>query len=89
MRDAPSTTKPPSPCSPACTSTAGPADLAVIGADDIPTARLANPPLTTVCYDLHDAARHRAETIIAGLAGQTTRPAVISADPRVIQRSST
>ncbi|MEV4583270.1 substrate-binding domain-containing protein [Nonomuraea jabiensis] len=68
---------------------ASPAGLAVIGADDIPTARLATPPLTTVCYDLYGAARHRAETIVAGLTGRTTRPTGISADPRVIRRSST
>ncbi|MET7328941.1 LacI family DNA-binding transcriptional regulator [Nonomuraea sp. NPDC005650] len=66
-----------------------PADLAVIGADDIPTARLATPPLTTVCYDLHDVAHHRAGAIVAGLAGQPTHHTDASANPRVIQRSST
>ncbi|MFI7152574.1 substrate-binding domain-containing protein [Nonomuraea sp. NPDC050022] len=46
-----------------------PTDMAAVGADDIPTARLAVPPLTTVCWDLHDVARHRAATIVTSLAG--------------------
>lgn len=48
---------------------AAPADLAVIGVDDIPTARLAAPPLTTVTVDLRKAGRGRAEMIMASLAG--------------------
>jgi len=47
-----------------------PADLAVIGVDDIPTARLAAPPLTTVTFDLRQAGRRRAEVIMASLAGR-------------------
>jgi DNA-binding LacI/PurR family transcriptional regulator len=49
---------------------AAPADLAVVGVDDIPTARLAAPPLTTVGLDLREAGRRRAETIAASLAGR-------------------
>jgi DNA-binding LacI/PurR family transcriptional regulator len=49
---------------------AAPADLAVIGVDDIPTARLAAPPLTTIAFDLREAGRGRAEMIMAGLAGR-------------------
>jgi DNA-binding LacI/PurR family transcriptional regulator len=49
---------------------AAPADLAVIGVDDIPTARLTAPPLTTVGFDLREAGRRRAETIAASLAGR-------------------
>ncbi|MEV4171230.1 LacI family DNA-binding transcriptional regulator [Nonomuraea sp. NPDC049709] len=72
-----------------------PGDMAVVGADDIPAARLAAPPLTTVCWDLHDVARHRAETIVTSLAGagQAAHHTGVSADastnPHVIQRSST
>ena len=47
-----------------------PADLAVIGVDDIPTARLAAPPLTTIAFDLREAGRGRAEMIMASLAGR-------------------
>ncbi|MFC4117355.1 LacI family DNA-binding transcriptional regulator [Nonomuraea zeae] len=67
-----------------------PADLAVIGADDIPTARLTAPPLTTVCYDLHQAGRQRAEAVVAGLSGhQLDVVALTPAVPQVVQRSST
>ena len=68
-----------------------PTDMAVVGADDIPTARLAAPPLTTVCWDLHDVARHRAATIVTSLAGAGQAPSHIDASthPHVVQRSST
>jgi DNA-binding LacI/PurR family transcriptional regulator len=65
-----------------------PADLAVIGVDDIPTARLAAPPLTTVGYDLHQAGRGRAEMIMASLTGHELDPAATREDWKVIQRSS-
>jgi DNA-binding LacI/PurR family transcriptional regulator len=65
-----------------------PADLAVIGADDIPVAPLAAPPLTTVAFDLHEAGRHRAEAIVAGLTGQQAPPAIGGIGPRLIQRES-
>jgi DNA-binding LacI/PurR family transcriptional regulator len=47
-----------------------PRDLAVIGLDDTPTARLAAPPLTTVFIDLHAVADHLARTIVCALAGK-------------------
>src|ERR1700728_1348364 len=47
-----------------------PEGLAVIGVDDIATARLAAPPLTTVALDLHQAGRARAERIVASLMGR-------------------
>ena len=47
-----------------------PAGIAVIGADEIPIARLASPPLTTVSYDLHLAGRRLAEAITTSLAGR-------------------
>jgi DNA-binding LacI/PurR family transcriptional regulator len=65
-----------------------PADLAVIGVDDIPTARLAAPPLTTVGVDLHRAGRGRAEMIVAGLAGREPRPVAVHEDWKVIPRAS-
>ena len=71
---------------------AAPAGLAVIGADDIPTARLAAPPLTTVCFDLHQAGRRRAEAVVASLSGREPGLTPALHDPQVmqvIQRSST
>lgn len=47
-----------------------PGDLAVIGVDDIPPARLAAPPLTTVTTDQSAVAAHLAETVRAALKGE-------------------
>ena len=65
-----------------------PTDMAVVGADDIPVARLAAPPLTTVAFDLHEAGRRRAEAIVAGLKNQETHPAMPALGPQVIRRES-
>lgn len=65
-----------------------PADLAVVGADDIPTARLAAPPLTTVFFDLHEAGKQRAEAVVAGLAGQEPAHTFTMTAPRLVERSS-
>ncbi|WP_194903902.1 LacI family DNA-binding transcriptional regulator [Catenulispora rubra] len=68
-----------------------PADFAVIGSDDIPTARLAIPALTTIAFDLHAVGRRRAEAVVASLSGlqldQAALPPVVP--PKVIQRAST
>jgi DNA-binding LacI/PurR family transcriptional regulator len=65
-----------------------PGDLAVVGVDDIPVARLASPPLTTVAFDLHEAGRHRAEAIAAGLEGREPPPAPAGVGPRLVRRES-
>jgi DNA-binding LacI/PurR family transcriptional regulator len=65
-----------------------PGDMAVVGADDIPVARLADPPLSTVAFDLHEAGLHRAEAIAAGLQGREASPARPAAGPRLIRRES-
>jgi DNA-binding LacI/PurR family transcriptional regulator len=49
---------------------AAPADLAVIGVDDIPVARLAAPALTTVTTDQAEVARHLAATVVAAVNGR-------------------
>ncbi len=59
-----------------------PGDLAVIGVDDIPVARLAAPPLTTVTTDQAAVAQHLAATIIAVIAG---RPEPSRLDPDIVQ----
>jgi DNA-binding LacI/PurR family transcriptional regulator len=51
-----------------------PHDLAVIGVDDIPAARLAAPPLTTVRADQRAIASHLAATIGAALSDQPAPP---------------
>jgi DNA-binding LacI/PurR family transcriptional regulator len=55
---------------------AAPRNLAVVGVDDIPAARLASPPLTTVIQDMQTLATHVADTIAASLnrAPRARRP---------------
>jgi DNA-binding LacI/PurR family transcriptional regulator len=66
-----------------------PGDLAVIGADDIPTAQLAAPPLTTIAFDLHEVGHRRAAAVVAGLSGHEPQRTSAPIIPQVIQRSST
>jgi DNA-binding LacI/PurR family transcriptional regulator len=49
---------------------AAPADLAVVGVDDIPAARLAEPALTTVTTDQDAVAAHLAATVVAAINGR-------------------
>ena len=66
-----------------------PADLAVIGVDDIPPARLALPALTTVATDQRIAAEHLADTIVNVIAGKPGPEGPGRALSRVIVRDST
>ena len=68
---------------------AGPdAGLAVIGVDDIPSARLAVPALTTVTTDQTVVAAHLAATVVAAVQGRTG-PTLPAADiVRVVARES-
>jgi DNA-binding LacI/PurR family transcriptional regulator len=66
-----------------------PADLALIGTDDIPAAQLTDPPLTTIRFDLTDAGRRLAEAVAERLAGRTPPTATPTGDPRLIEREST
>ncbi|WP_416971746.1 LacI family DNA-binding transcriptional regulator [Streptomyces sp. 4F14] len=65
-----------------------PEDLAVVGADDIPMARFAAPPLSTVYFDLQEAGRHRAEAVVAGLTGRRAALPGPGAVLRLVQRLS-
>jgi DNA-binding LacI/PurR family transcriptional regulator len=68
---------------------AAPGDLAVIGVDDIPPARLCEPPLSTIATDQTQVAEHLAATIVDVIAG---RPAPERPGPvlsRVVIREST
>jgi DNA-binding LacI/PurR family transcriptional regulator len=66
-----------------------PADLAVIGADDIPTASLNSPPLTTICFDLDEVVHRRAEAVAASLSGRESHLRPASIYPQLIVRSTT
>ena len=65
-----------------------PQDLAVVGVDDIPTAALADPPLTTIAMDPAILARHAVRHIIAAVNGER-RPSRPGPDPlRLVVRES-
>ena len=65
-----------------------PQDLAVVGVDDIPTAALADPPLTTIAMDPAILARHAVRHIIAAVNGER-RPSRQGPDPlRLVVRQS-
>ncbi|UQU61325.1 LacI family transcriptional regulator [Couchioplanes caeruleus] len=71
------------------TGLAAPADLALIGVDDLPAARLAAPPLSTVTTDQRAVAAHLAATVAAAVRGGQ-RPALDAAGVvRVVRRAST
>ncbi|WP_436789970.1 LacI family DNA-binding transcriptional regulator [Yinghuangia sp. YIM S10712] len=66
-----------------------PTDIAVIGIDDIPAARVAAPPLTTIRFDLDEVAHRRADMVIAGLTGREPTSTIAAFSPQLIQRAST
>lgn len=66
-----------------------PGDLAVIGVDDIPAARLSAPPLTTVATGMATFGEHLAAVVAASLNGKSRPQAVAEDAIRVIRRQST
>ncbi|GAA3516303.1 LacI family DNA-binding transcriptional regulator [Streptosporangium album] len=68
---------------------AAPADMAVIGADDILAARFAVPPLTTVAIDSAELGARIAQALLRVLAGESVDPAFFPHDVRVVLRAST
>jgi DNA-binding LacI/PurR family transcriptional regulator len=65
-----------------------PGDLAVIGVDDIPAARLAVPALTTVTTDQAVVAAHLAETVVAEIYDRTLPARELTEVVRVVRRES-
>ena len=65
-----------------------PADLAVVGVDDIPAAALADPPLTTVVEDQRVVAENLAQIIVSGLTGQRAPRRPSSDSLQVVRRES-
>ncbi|QSX79345.1 LacI family DNA-binding transcriptional regulator [Agrilutibacter solisilvae] len=64
-----------------------PWDVAVVGFDDIPMARFANPPLTTVAQDTVRAGELLVETLLRQVRGEATE-AVMLPPELVVRRSS-
>ncbi|GAA5065056.1 DNA-binding LacI/PurR family transcriptional regulator [Thermocatellispora tengchongensis] len=68
---------------------AAPADLAVIGVDDTPMARFAEPPLTTINQHMEAVAAELADTVLTGLERpDARRPAPPESATLVIRRSA-
>lgn len=67
---------------------AAPADLAVVGVDDIPLAALTNPPLTSVSLDLKAAVDHAAASVLRALGADPDAPAAAGPPLRVVARES-
>lgn len=67
---------------------AAPGDLAVIGADDVPVARLTDPPLTTVVVDTRRFADVVAAYVIHGLTGLGRRKRISSTILDIVVRES-
>ena len=66
-----------------------PADLAVVGVDDIPAARLADPALSTVTTDQTAVAAHLADTVVAAIHGRPAPLAALSDVVHIVRRAST
>ena len=66
-----------------------PSDVAVIGVDDIPAARLSLPALTTVSQGVDAQARYLASAVLAALDGHTDPPAFPVEILDVVVRDST
>jgi DNA-binding LacI/PurR family transcriptional regulator len=66
-----------------------PGDLAVIGMDDIPSARSARPPLTTVKLDSDALAEHVTGLLRAGMGTGTIPAGPAGSFTRVVVRAST
>ncbi|MGK5683069.1 LacI family DNA-binding transcriptional regulator [Actinoplanes sp. URMC 104] len=66
-----------------------PGDLSVVGFDDVPLARWASPPLTTVRQPLRDMGRLAARTVLQLSRGDEAAPASTELATRLIVRGST
>jgi LacI family transcriptional regulator len=56
-----------------------PADLSIVGFDDIAASRLSSPPLTTVAQSLEEQGVQAARLALRLMAGKTARPPRIGA----------
>jgi DNA-binding LacI/PurR family transcriptional regulator len=64
-----------------------PADISVVGFDDLPAASLAHPPLTTIAQDYRRAGEFLVDTLLARIRGEPTDTTILP--PRLVVRAST
>ncbi|MHA7143736.1 LacI family DNA-binding transcriptional regulator [Arthrobacter sp. TmT3-37] len=65
-----------------------PGDCAVVGVDDVPAARLAAPPLTTVSQSIEVQARYLAALVLADLDGSEEKPGHPGHGLHLVERES-
>jgi DNA-binding LacI/PurR family transcriptional regulator len=63
-----------------------PADVAVVGFNDISSARHTHPPLTTISQPIRALGREMARMLLAAIAGEQPSPLILPT--RLVQRSS-
>lgn len=66
-----------------------PEDVAIAGFDDIPLARLVDPPLTTARINISDLGRSALQRLAGVIAGSLAEPSLETAHPELIVRKST
>jgi LacI family transcriptional regulator len=66
-----------------------PHDVALAGFDDIPLARLVDPPLTTARINISDLGRSALERLASAIEGALSGPSLETAHPELIIRRST
>ena len=65
-----------------------PEDVAVVGFDDAPIARQAEPPLTTVFQPVEEMGRQMARLLVSRISGEEVTTPHVLLDTRVIHRAS-
>ena len=66
-----------------------PADLSLVGYDDMPLAEYLRPPLTTVCAPLAELGAAAVDALVDQLLGDEPRDVVVDTEPQVVVRGST
>jgi DNA-binding LacI/PurR family transcriptional regulator len=66
-----------------------PAEISVVGFDDIPMASFTVPPLTTVRQPIELLAREAVDRLLAAMGGDRRGPALVRLEPELVVRATT
>jgi LacI family transcriptional regulator len=66
-----------------------PADISVVGFNDMPFIDMLRPPLTTIAFSHYQVGTHAADLLLARLNGRAGESKVIYVEPRLVVRGST